>query len=118
MDPSATLTMYGFVVASDALGQMVFSPLFGLMADKLGAVRPVNLLCAGTFIAGNAMFSLCSLVPRDWGDVDQPRVWSLFVVRFIVGIGTGNLAVLCHAYDDKLHFGVPYKMVVCLQTSN
>ena len=83
--------MYGFVVAADALGQMVFSPLFGLLADKLGKVRPVNLLCAGTFIAGNAMFSLISLVPQDALGADQPRTWSLFVVRFIVGIGTGTI---------------------------
>ena len=96
---------HGFVVAADALGQMVFSPLFGLLADKLGKVRPVNLLCAGTFIAGNAMFSLISLVPRDAWDLDQPRTWSLFVVRFIVGIGTGthflSLVAFNHAFGKS-----------------
>ena len=83
--------MYGFVVAADALGQMVFSLLFGLLADKLGKVRPVNLLCAGMFIAGNAMFSLISLVPQNALGAEHPRTWSLFVVRFIVGIGTGKI---------------------------
>ena len=83
--------MYGFVVAADALGQMIFSLLFGLLADKLGKVRPVNLLCAGTFIAGNAMFSLISLVPQNALGAEHPRTWSLFVVRFIVGIGTGKI---------------------------
>ena len=102
--------MYGFVVAADALGQMIFSPLFGLLADRLGKVRPVNLLCAGTFIAGNAMFSLISLVPRDAWDLDQPRTWSLFVVRFIVGIGTGthflSLVAFNHAFG-KSGFNLP-----------
>ena len=83
--------MYGFVVTADALGQMVFSPLFGLLADKLGKVRPVNLFCAGTFIAGNAMFSLVSLVPQDALGAEHPRTWSLFVVRFMVGIGAGKI---------------------------
>ena len=83
--------MYGFVVTADALGQMVFSLLLGLLADKLGKVRPVNLFCAGTFIAGNAMFSLISLVPQDALGMEHPRTWSLFVVRFIVGIGIGKM---------------------------
>ena len=96
--------MYGFVVAADALGQMVFSPLFGLLADKLGKVRPVNLLCAGTFIAGNAMFSLISLVPQDALGADQPRTWSLFVVRFIVGIGTGTIFCFLKYTHGKMKF--------------
>ena len=86
-----TLTIYGFVVAADALGQMVFSLLFGLLADKLGKVRPGNLLCAGTFIVGNAMFSLISLVPQDALGMEHPRTWMLLVVRFIIGIGTGKM---------------------------
>ena len=92
--------MYGFVMAADALGQMVFSLLLGLLADKLGKVRPINLLCAGTFIAGNAMFSLISLVPQDAWGMEHPRTWSIFVVRFIVGIGTGKI----FSFSLNIHF--------------
>ena len=94
--------MYGFVMAADALGQMVFSLLLGLLADKLGKVRPINLLCAGTFIAGNAMFSLISLVPQDALGMEHPRTWSIFVARFIVGIGTGKI------FSFSLNIHIPF----------
>ena len=35
LDRTVSLEQYGFVVAADALGQLIFSPIFGLIADRL-----------------------------------------------------------------------------------
>ena len=34
-----TLEQYGFVVAADAFGNMIFSPIFGYLSDYFGTVR-------------------------------------------------------------------------------
>eukprot|EP00095_Tigriopus_kingsejongensis_P005990 maker-scaffold48_size466083-snap-gene-3.28 protein:Tk05990 transcript:maker-scaffold48_size466083-snap-gene-3.28-mRNA-1 annotation:"major facilitator superfamily domain-containing protein 8 isoform x8" len=78
LDPTVRLDEYGFVVAVDALAQMIFSPIFGIWADKLNSIRVVALICTGTFF----------FVPREIGGLHKPRVWSLLASRFIVGIGT------------------------------
>ena len=90
LDISVRLDEYGYVVASDALGQMIFSPIFGILADKMNKIRMVSILCGVTFCGGNIFFSLVSLIPRTIAGVSKPRVWSLLVARFIVGIGTGK----------------------------
>jgi MFS family permease len=34
VDRTVTMSQYGYVVAADATAQMIFSPLFGLLADR------------------------------------------------------------------------------------
>jgi MFS family permease len=80
--------LYGLVVASDAFAQMIFSPIFGVMSDKLGQVRSVGLICATIFSVGNVMYSLVSLVPEEAAGLHMPRLWFLLFTRFVVGIGT------------------------------
>ena len=43
LDMTVSMEQYGFVVAADALGQMIFSPIFGFIADRLNSVRLVSL---------------------------------------------------------------------------
>ncbi len=76
------------MVAADALAQMIFSPLFGILADRLGQVRIVAMTCAATFLVGNVMYSLVSLVPEDAAGLHMPRLWFLLFTRFVVGVGT------------------------------
>ena len=82
------LGLYGFVVAADALAQMIFSPIFGILSDKLGQIRIVSMICAGTFTIGNVMYALASLVPQDLWGIHIPRLWFVLATRFIVGMGT------------------------------
>jgi ceroid-lipofuscinosis MFS transporter 7 len=89
LDRTVSLEEYGFVVASDALGQMIFSPLFGIMADRLDSIRLVSFICCLTFCSGNLFYATISLVPRTWGDIEKARMWAMIVSRFVVGIGTG-----------------------------
>ena len=48
-------------MAADALGQMIFSPIFGFLADKCGSIRTVCLLCCLVFTAGNVLYATISL---------------------------------------------------------
>ncbi len=89
MDPSVTLTEYGYIVAADALGQMLLSPVFGVVSDWLGRIRDVEYCCIGTFFTGQLFYALIPLIPRNVAGLTKPRVWATFAARFIVGIGTG-----------------------------
>ena len=59
------MEQYGFVVAADALGQLIFSPIFGLIADRLDSIRLVSLICCLTFCLGNALYANVALVSAD-----------------------------------------------------
>lgn len=82
------LGLYGFVVAADALAQMLFSPIFGILSDKLGQIRIVSMICAATFTIGNVMYAMASLVPQELWGIHIPRLWFVLATRFIVGMGT------------------------------
>lgn len=60
LDATVTIQQYGFVVAADAFGQMIFSPIFGFLADKCGSIRPVCLLCCIVFTLGNVLYATIS----------------------------------------------------------
>lgn len=92
------LGLYGFVVAADALAQMIFSPIFGILSDKLGQIRIVSMICAGTFTIGNVMYAMASLVPQDLWGIHIPRLWFVLGTRFIVGMGTCKTS-----YNELLH---------------
>ncbi len=86
-----TFTEYGYVVAADAFAQVLFSPIFGFISDRLGRIRGVALVCACFFMVGNIAYSNIPLIPREFGGVmDKPRVWFTLLARFIVGIGTSK----------------------------
>ncbi len=82
---------YGLVVAADAFAQMIFSPLFGYIADKLHQIRIVAIVCSVLFISGNAFYSLLSLIPREVSWMNKPRLWFMLIARLVVGIGTSKL---------------------------
>ena len=65
LDRTVSLEQYGFVVAADALGQLIFSPIFGLIADRLDSIRLVSLICCLTFCLGNTLYANVALVPAD-----------------------------------------------------
>lgn len=88
LDRSVSLEQYGFVVAADALGQMIFSPIFGGIADRLGSVRLVSLVCCVTFCLGNVFYACVAIVPASLGKMEQARMYAMLLARFTVGIGT------------------------------
>ena len=80
------MEQYGFVVAADALGQLIFSPIFGLIADRLDSIRLVSLICCLTFCLGNTLYANVALVPanllgRAFDMVTKEEKCSLFFGR-------------------------------------
>ena len=55
LDSTITVRQYGFAVASGAIGQMLFSPIFGVMVDKMNSVRLASFVCGTLFVVGNLM---------------------------------------------------------------
>ena len=99
-----SLEQYGFVVAADALGQLIFSPIFGLIADRLGSIRLVSLICCVTFCLGNAFYANVALVPANFlADDVQSRMYAMLVARFVVGVGTAINAA-SRSYVSKATF--------------
>ena len=87
-------------MAADALAQMIFSPIFGYICDRLGSIRFVSLTTSIIFAIGNLCYSFIALVPKSVGILGQARLYAIFAARFLVGIGTGKfdyieIAILC-----------------------
>ena len=86
-----TFDEYGYVVASDAFANMVFSPIFGYICDRTGQIRIVSIVCSVLFLFGSAMYSLLPIFPQ--GDM-KIRVWMMLVARLIVGTGTSEFKAI------------------------
>ena len=94
---------YGFIVSADALGQMIFSPIFGLMADKLNSIRLVSLICCITFSLGNLFYANISVVPKTLGSIPLARMYALILARFIVGnVMITLLLILGSSKEEKM----------------
>ena len=88
-------------MAADALAQMIFSPIFGYICDRLGSIRFVSLTCSVIFALGNLSYSFVALVPKSVGILVQARLYAIFIARFLVGIGTGKFDYIVIAIMDK-----------------
>lgn len=92
MDSSVALDQYGYVVAADALAQIIFAPIFGILADKWKGIRVLSFACGLLFSIGNLLYANISLVPRKTGMLSQPRFFAMIFARLVVGTGTGKIA--------------------------
>ena len=99
-------------MAADALAQMIFSPLFGYICDRLGSIRFVSLTCSVIFALGNLCYSFVALVPKSVGILVQARLYAIFIARFLVGIGTGkfdyNAINILHIYLDFSFYSIQF----------
>ncbi|KAF7646387.1 hypothetical protein LDENG_00188410 [Lucifuga dentata] len=86
IDPSASATFLGWVVASYSLGQMVASPIFGLWSNHRPHREP--LVCS-IFInlSANVYYSYAYLPRTD-------NKYHMLMSRAFVGFGAGNVAVV------------------------
>ena len=78
--------VYGWMVAANPIGQMILSPVLGALTAKMGGrVRWVGMGCALTFIVGNVLYAIPSMVPEGNG-----RIAILMVSRFMTGASSGK----------------------------
>ncbi len=86
--PSTLLNRFGFVVSVNPLGQLLFSPLFGFLANKFKSIRAITMVTCLMYVGGNVVYSTLSLWPED------TRYPMLLLGRFMVGVSTGPLNCL------------------------
>jgi len=90
LDSEALLDLFGWMVAINPIGQMVFSPFFGWLSNKL---KSIQLICLGTcalYIVGNMLYACLSVFP----DTNEGSYrWGMMLfARLLVGISTANQA--------------------------
>src|SRR4051812_3626688 len=73
-------TIYGVILAAYAAMQFLFSPILGLLSDRIGR-RPVMILS----LAGAAIDYLIMAF--------SPSLWVLVVGRIIAGVTSANMSV-------------------------
>ena len=66
------------------LGQMIASPLFGLLYQKTGSARLVGVITSVAYFGGNILYAILSVFPEDY------RYGLLLFSRFIVGVSSGK----------------------------
>lgn len=72
----AELRVIGFVISVHVLGMFAFSPVVGMLADRLG--RPPVLFAGGVVLLVSLV--LCALAP-------EGTSWQIFVGLFLLGLG-------------------------------
>lgn len=74
----------GYVVAANPFGQMLFSPLLGWWANKVGSIRVPVLVSLAVFILSSAIYSSLEAF-------DEYRKYWMLLSRFLVGVSSGDL---------------------------
>ena len=52
LDDANLLELFGWMVAINPIGQMIFSPIFGWITNKIGSIRIVCLVTCVIYILG------------------------------------------------------------------
>lgn len=82
------------VVASHPLGQLIFSPLFGLWSNKVKSIRVPLIISLVIFNLSSALYASLESIPENsWMAV---KYWML-LARFLDGAASGSIAV-CSSY--------------------
>ena len=76
------LKLYGLVVSMNPLGQMIFSPISGIISNKMGSIRLVCLVTSGLYIFGNLLYAILSVFP------ENSRLALLIIARLATGIAS------------------------------
>ena len=85
-DDGDLVTRYGWVVSINPLGQLIFSPVFGWISNRMGSIRVVCLISSVCYTLGNIMYSILSVFP------ESSRYGLLMFCRFMIGMASGIVA--------------------------
>ena len=83
-DDSDLVTRYGWVVSINPLGQLIFSPVFGWISNRMGSIRVVCLISSVAYTFGNVLYSILSVFP------ESSRYGLLLFCRFMIGMASGE----------------------------
>ncbi|CAH0586745.1 unnamed protein product [Chrysodeixis includens] len=86
LEPGAQKEVLGLAVGANPLGQLVFSPLLGLWANRAGSARAPLLATLAVFVLASVLYAELHLT-RPYA-----KYWMVFA-RFLVGVSSANIAV-------------------------
>jgi len=90
MKDEELLEIFGWMVAINPVGQMIFSPILGWLSNKLGSIRLVMYITCCVYIVGNLLYACLSLLPEE--NEGKSRWLCMLAARCMVGISSANLA--------------------------
>ncbi|KAJ2951313.1 hypothetical protein O0L34_g5715 [Tuta absoluta] len=86
LEPGTNKENLGIAVGANPLGQLLFSPLFGLWANRASSARAPLLASLALFVVASGLYSQLHLT-RPYA-----KYWMVFA-RFLVGVSSANIAV-------------------------
>uniref|UniRef100_A0A2A4K6B2 Major facilitator superfamily (MFS) profile domain-containing protein n=1 Tax=Heliothis virescens TaxID=7102 RepID=A0A2A4K6B2_HELVI len=86
LEPGAQKEVLGLAVGANPLGQLMFSPLLGLWANRAGSARAPLLATLALFVLASVLYAELHLT-RPYA-----KYWMVFA-RFLVGVSSANIAV-------------------------
>ena len=84
------MELFGWMVAINPIGQMLFSPPLGWLTSRIGSIRITCIITCLLYVIGNIIYACLSLVPDD--HEGWYRAGVMLFGRLLVGIGTANQA--------------------------
>ncbi|KAI1712955.1 major facilitator superfamily domain-containing protein [Ditylenchus destructor] len=88
IDRTATERFYGYVIASQQLGELIASPVMGYLSNRIGRIRCLLYINIGMMFAGNFIYFSTELVTPPY------RKFLMLISRFLIGLGTSNTSLL------------------------
>ncbi|EYB99246.1 hypothetical protein Y032_0124g1240 [Ancylostoma ceylanicum] len=88
LNPDASEAFFGYVVALYSFGQCISAPVFGYWSNRIDQVRLPLLVGYASMFVGNSLY-LC----MQFFKASQVG-YVMMLSRFIIGSGTGNMALL------------------------
>ncbi|KAI1719906.1 major facilitator superfamily domain-containing protein [Ditylenchus destructor] len=89
IDPTATETFFGLMIASYSLSQSISAPLLGYCSNRTQRFKPFLILCIFFMFAGNLLYFCAELFPARIG----PK-YVLMASRVICGVGDSAYSML------------------------
>ncbi|KAL3123270.1 hypothetical protein niasHT_006813 [Heterodera trifolii] len=88
LDPTVSEGFFGIIVGCFSLMQMIFSPLMGIWADRIGQLRVPLLVCNAMMLIGNVLYVVIEWFPVEW----MKHV--MLLSRLVAGIGPAQISLL------------------------
>ena len=84
------MELFGWMVAINPIGQMLFSLPLGWLTSRMGSIRLTCIITCLLYVIGNIIYACLSLLPD--GHEGWYRAGVMLFGRLLVGIGTANQA--------------------------
>ena len=84
---NSILFKYGIVVATLPIAQLIFAPIFGMIADRLHSIRPMCVIMSIIFTGASVLYATLSDVSSE----PNTRFYLMILSRFCAGAFSSNL---------------------------